>query len=399
MDKTVLKNGLTIIFEKTKSKSITLGICVKTGSVNETNENRGISHFLEHLIFEGTKNRTGREIVKEIEGVGGEFNAFTNYELTFFYAKVLSKFFNNALDVISDILKDSLFEDKIIEKERKVVLEEMNLWKDEPKSYQWYLFHKALYKNHPAKYPVIGFKETLLRLKRNDILDYFDKYYVPNNMVVILTGDIKQKIKNKLKKEFDELKFKPIIKPEIKEEKENYGLRIKKRKDVIQSYFITGFKTVTLGHEDSYALDLLSVILGWGQSSRLFNEIRMKRGLSYDVGATHECNKTFGYFGAYLSTEPKNLELCKNLILNEFKLEKLTDKEIDDAKNMIEGLKLLRNEDTKELAFSLGYWENSSKAEDFYNYIKKLKKVTKQDILRVHKKYFTGKYSEILIAK
>ena len=177
MEKIVLKNGLTLILEKTKSNSVTLGICVKTGSNNENDKNRGISHFLEHLIFEGTKNRTGREIVKEIEGVGGEFNAFTDNEITFFYAKVLSKFFNNALAVISDILKNSLFEDKMIEKERRVILEEMNLWRDDPKSYIWYLFQKALYKRHPARYPVIGFKEILKKIRRNDILDYFNKYF------------------------------------------------------------------------------------------------------------------------------------------------------------------------------------------------------------------------------
>ncbi len=397
MKKIVLDNGLTLIFEKTKSNSITLGVCVKTGSINENNKNRGISHFLEHLIFEGTKNRTGREIVKEIEGVGGEFNAFTNQEVTFFYTKVLSKFFDNSLDVISDILNNSLFENKIIEKEKKVILEEMNMWKDDPKSYQWFLFQKALYKKHPAKYPVIGFKETLQNIKRKEILDYFNKYYVPNNMIVILTGDINSNIKNKLKNEFSKLKYKDIKKPNIINETENRISKLKEKKKVLQSYFIIGFKTVTIDNKDSSILDLISVILGWGQSSRLFNEIRMKRGLSYDVGTTHECNKTFGYFGAYVSSDKKNIKLCRELILKEFKLEDLKNEEIEDAKNMIEGLKLLRNEDTKELAVSLGFWEHYNKAENFYNYINKIRKITKEDILRVAKKYFNNKYTEILI--
>lgn len=399
MKKLVLSNSLTVIFEKTNSKSITLGVCVKTGSINENDKNRGISHFLEHLIFEGTKNRTGRQIVKEIEGVGGEFNAFTNQEITFFYAKLLSKFFDNALNVISDILQNSLFKEKIIEKERKVVLEEMNLWKDDPKSYQWYLFQKALYKNHPAKFPVIGFKETLLQIKRDDVIDYFNKYYVPKNMIVVLTGNIDSKMIEKLTKEFNKLKDKKFEKIDIKNETENFTVKLKEKKDVLQSYLIIGFKTGTIDEEDSYVLDLISIILGWGQSSRLFNEIRMKRGLSYDVGAVHESNKTFGYFGAYVSCDKKNIDLCRNLILKEFKLKNLNNEEIEDAKNMLEGLKLIRNEDTKELATSLGYWEYCNKAENFYRYIKKIRKITKEDILRVQKKYFTGKYTEILIHK
>ena len=201
MNKILLNNGLTIILEKTNSNSVTLGVCVKTGSNNEEDKHRGISHFIEHMIFEGTKNRTAQEIVKEIEGVGGEFNAFTDHEITFFYAKVLGKFFDKALNVISDIIKNSIFEEKTVEKERKVILEEMNLWYDDPKAYQWILFQKALYKKHPSKYPVIGFEKTLKRIKRKDIVNYFEKYYVPNNMVVIITGNFDNNTENKLKNE------------------------------------------------------------------------------------------------------------------------------------------------------------------------------------------------------
>ena len=398
MKKFKLSNGLTVIFEKTKSNSITLGVCVKTGSNYENDKNRGISHFLEHLIFEGTKNRTSKEIANEIEGVGGEFNAFTTHEVTFFYAKVLSKFFNNALDVIFDILKNSVFEEKTIEKERRVILEEMNLWIDDPKSYQWALLQKALYKKHPAKYPVIGFKETLHNINRKEILNYFGKYYVPNNMIVILIGNLNSEMCNKLKNEFSKLDYKKIDKITIKNETQKSVIKLKEKREVLHSYFLIGFKTVTTNDKDSYVLDLISVILGWGQRSRLFNEIRAKRGLSYDVGATHDCNKTYGYFAAYVSAEHKKVELCKELILKEFKLENLNDQEIEDAKNMLEGLKLLRNEDTKELAVSLGYWEHYSKAENFYEYIKNIRKITKKDILRVLKKYFDGKYVEVLIS-
>ncbi len=397
MKKVLLDNGMTLILEHTKSNSITLCVCVKTGSNNEDNNIRGISHFLEHMIFEGTKNRTNIEIVKEIEGLGGEFNAFTSHETTFFYIKILSKYFDKALEIISDILKNSIFEEKIIEKERKVILEEMNLWNDDPKSYQWGLFEKALYKNHPAKYPVIGFKETLNKIKRKDIINYFNKYYIPNNMCVIVTGNFSALTGNKLKKSFNDLKRKKIgIKKFLDEQQ--FQNKIEEKRHVSHSYYIIGFKTITIDNNESYALDLISAILGYGQSSRLFNEIRTKRGLSYNTGAIHECNKNYGYFAAYVSTEHKNVKLCRELILKEFKLKSLTEKEVEDAKIFLEGTILLRNEDTKELAVSLGHWEYyKNDAKQFYEYIKKIKKVSKEDILRISKKYFTGKYTEILL--
>ena len=399
MQKLLLKNGLTIIFEKVNSNSITLGVCVKTGSIYDDRKYMGISHFLEHLIFEGTKNRTAQEIVKEIEGSGGEFNAFTTHEITFFYVKILSKFFEKALNVISDVLKNSTFEDKVIEKERRVILEEINLWKDDPKSHQWTLFEKALYKKHPVQYPIIGFKETLNNIKRKEILDYFNKQYVPNNMIIVLTGNINSKIKNKLKKEFSELKYKQLEKQVIKNETEINAVKVKEKKDVSHSYFVIGFKTTTIDNKDSYVIDLISTILGNGFSSRLFIEIRTKRGLSYNVGSMHECYKTYGYFAVYVNTDKKNVNLCRKLILKQFKLENLSEEEIENAKNMIEGWKLLRNEDTKELTISLGFWEQHNKAENFYEYIKNIRKITKKDILRVQKKYFTGKYTEVLISK
>lgn len=397
MKKILLNNGMTLILEKTESNSVTLSVCVKTGSNNEDNNLRGISHFLEHMIFEGTKNRTNIEIVKEIEGLGGEFNAFTSHETTFFYIKILSKYFDKALEIISDILKNSIFEEKIIEKERKVILEEMNLWKDDPKSYQWGLFEKALYKNHPSKYPVIGFKETLNNVKRKEIINYFNNYYVPNNICIVVTGNFDSLTEKKLKNEFNDLKPKKI-ETKIFLDEQQFENKIEEKKHVSHSYYIIGFKTINVDNKDSYVLDLVSIILGYGQSSRLFNEIRTKRGLSYNTGATHDCNKTYGYFAAYVSAEHKNVKLCKELILKEFKLKNLTEKEIEDAKKFLEGTILLRNEDTKELAVSLGHWEYyKNDAKEFYEYIKKIKKVSKNDILRVLKKYFTDKYTEVLL--
>ncbi len=400
MKKVVLGNGLTIISRKTKSNSVTLGVCVKTGSNNEDSHNKGISHFIEHMVFEGTKKRTAQEIVREIEKVGGEFNAFTDHEITFYYAKVLGKYFDKALGVLGDMLKNSVFNKKFIDKERKVILEEMNLWDDDPKAHQWVLFQKVLYKNHPARYPVIGFKDTLKKINKYDILEYFNKYYVPNNMIIVVTGNFDNKAEEKIKREFGSLRPREIEPKEFKEEeKQNKIIKSKEKKEVTHSYLVIGYKTVNRENEDSYVLDVISVILGLGQSSRLFNEIRMKRGLSYNLGINHECNKTFGYIGAFVNADHKNIDICRELILDGFKLKNLTQKEIQDAKNMVEGILLLKNEDTKDLAISLGRWEFLKDAKYFYDYVKKIKKITKKDILRVAKKYLNKNYTEILIHK
>ena len=400
MKKVFLSNGMTLILEKTKSNSITLGVCVKTGSNNEGKNNKGVSHFIEHMLFEGTKKRTAQEIVREIEGVGGEFNAFTDHEITFFYTKLLSKYFDKALNVISDIILNSVFDEETIEKERKVILEEINLWEDDPKNYQWQLFQKVLYKKNPTKYPVIGFKETLQKLKRKDIISYYKKYYLPNNMIIVVTGDFNPDIKNKIENAFKDFKQGKIKNKKIvKEPLQKSLIKYKEKKQVSHSYLVIGYKTVNRDNKNSYVLDLISVILGIGQSSRLFNEIRTKRGLSYNLGANHDCNKTFGYFGIFVSAEKKNIGLCKELILKELKLENLSIKEIEDSKKMIEGLFLLKNEDTRDLAGSLSHWEFFSDSKDFYDYTKRIKKITKNDILNVAKKYFTKNYTEVLIGK
>ncbi|MBI2672302.1 insulinase family protein, partial [Candidatus Woesearchaeota archaeon] len=348
---------------------------------------------------EGTKTRTERQIVKEIESKGGEFNAFTDHEITFFYIKILSKYFDTALDIMSDIILNPIFGKETIEKERKVILEELNLWSDDPKAEQWLLFQKALYKSHPAKYPVIGFKNTIKSIVRNDIVKYYNKYYIPNNMSIVLAGNIKPGYEKKLVKSFSKFKSKKLlIKKFPKENPQNKIIKTKTKKQVSHSYFILGYKTVDRNHNDSYALDLLGIILGMGQGSRLFNEIRVKRGLSYNVGSNHDCNKTFGYFACYVSADKKNIDLCRKLILEQLKLPDLTNKEIEEAKNMLEGLIKLKLEDTKDLAHSLGSWEYFNDAKNMFNYTKKIRKVTKKDILKVAIKYFTKNYTEVLIS-
>ncbi|MEK6938078.1 MAG: pitrilysin family protein, partial [Nanoarchaeota archaeon] len=191
MQKVVLPNGLTIIYEARKSKSIVVEVLTKVGSNQEKPTERGISHFIEHITFEGTAKRpTNQLISNEIERVGGDFNAYTTNERTCFYVKVLKKHFPLAVEILADILQNSLFNKKEIEKEKRVVLKEIDLVNDEPKFYQWILLQKNLFQKHPVRYPTYGSKEVIKNLSRDKLLKYFHQHYVPANMVISIVGEV-----------------------------------------------------------------------------------------------------------------------------------------------------------------------------------------------------------------
>ncbi|MFC1698144.1 M16 family metallopeptidase, partial [Nanoarchaeota archaeon] len=195
MAKKKLKNGLTVIHKKTNDKSVAVEVMFKVGSNYEPDKWAGISHFIEHMMFEGTKNRNAHNIVKEIEQYGGEINAATSHDRTLYYIKIQKKHFEKALEILSDMLLNSLFDHKIIEKERGVILSEINMITDDPKQYQWLLLFSNLFKKNNTKRPIIGFKKTVEKLKRKDFLYYINQYYAPNNCVVSVVGDVKNVFK------------------------------------------------------------------------------------------------------------------------------------------------------------------------------------------------------------
>jgi len=394
MKKIMLNNGLTILIDQRKTDTITVQATIKTGSNNEVKGIHGVSHFIEHMLFEGTKKRKEAKIISnEIESLGGELNAYTSNERTCFYVKVPKKHFLKALDIISDVLKNPLFNEKTIEKERKVILKEINMVNDEPRFYQWILFQKNLFQKNPAKYPIYGFRDDVKKISRKNILKYYNKYYVPANTVISVCGDIKniKKIKDYFIG-FDnkkEIKIKEIIEPELKKD-----IITKEKRKILNSYLVLGYKTVSRLNKDSYVLDIVKAILGRGQSGRIIEEIRGKRGLAYEVGVHHEANFDYGFFSVYLNTDKKNIKEVKKIILDEFKKLKnndLTIKELKQAKGYLEGQYILENEDTHDRADSLGFWESIKDANLAETYLKEIRKVSLKDISKVAKKYF-GNY-------
>ncbi len=399
MHKYTLSNGIKLIFEKNSSKSVAIEVMFKVGSNYENKKINGISHFLEHMLFEGTKNRTSsREIANEIEKYGAEFNAYTSLDRTAFFIKIINKKFEKALDILSDMVADSLFDKKKIEKEKQVILKEINMVTDDPKQHQWILFQKNLFEKHPAKNPTYGTIKAVKNLNRNLILNYCNKYYIPNNMVISVVGNVNN-VKEKIEKYFGNLKKRKFItRKEIKEPLQTKIKKFVEKRKTQSSYILFGYKTMPRTNKDSYVLDIIASILGKGQSGWLFDEIRNKRGLAYQVGVQSENEKDYGYFAVFANLDKKNIEKSKEIILQQFKkLNNINKKELNEAKTFIEGNYALNMEDNFQAADKLAFWETISSASLANTYIKNIKKVKISDVKRVAKKYLTKNYTLIVI--
>ena len=398
MKKTTLSNGLTIITEKKQTESITIQVNVQVGSNQEPEKIFGISHFIEHMLFEGTKNRENSTLIaNEIERLGGELNAYTSNERTCFYIKVYKKHFLKALDVLADILQNPLFNPKQIEKERQIILKEINMVKDEPRFYQWVLFQKTLFKKHPSRNPTYGTVEAVKTITKKDLLNYYHRYYVPNNMVISVVGNLKNP-ESKVKKAFNLKNKKRRVSKEIKEPI-NKEITIKKEKrKILNSYVVLGYKTVKRSDKDSYVLDVIKALLARGQSGKIVEEVRNKRGLAYEINVHHESGIDYGFFAVYFNTPKGNISKVKDLILNQLNnLKDLSGEELKEALGYLEGQYILENEDTHDIADDFGFWEQIKDVKLAKEYIKNVKKTKKKDILKVSNKYFTGNYTMTVI--
>jgi len=399
MNKYKLKNGITILFEKNSSKSVAVEVMFKVGSNDESRDIAGISHFLEHMLFEGTKKRkNSREIANEIEKYGAEFNAYTSGTRTAFFIKIINKRFEIALDILSDMVANPFFDKKKIEKEKKVVLKEINMVTDDPKQHQWILFQKKLFEKHPAKNPTYGTVQTVKNFSRNVIKDYYIKYYFPNNMVISIVGNVNN-VKEKINKYFGNLKTKKLIQRiKIKEPLQTKIKKFVEKRKIYNSYMVLGYKTIPRIHKDSYVLDVINAILGRGQSGWMFEEIRNKLGLAYQVGLQNELEDDYGTFAVFAGLDKKNIEKAKVIILKQFrKLEKINKNELEEAKTFIEGNHTLNMEDNFQAADNLAFWETIKDSSLANNYLKNIKKIKLNDVKRVARKYLNNYYTLIII--
>ena len=354
--KTILQSGLRVLtVPMPNAKTVTVLVLVGTGSKYETKEINGISHFLEHMFFKGTKKRpTPAKIVEELDSIGGEYNAFTSKEHTGYYAKVDVNHLDLALDWISDIFLNSKFDAGEIEKEKGVILEEINMYLDLPMHYVGHLWEELLYNGQPAGWPIWGTKEVVANLKREQFLKYLFSQYTAKNTLICLAGNFDEaSILGKIEKYFKGLETSGFKDKEKVIEKQSEPGLLVHFKETDQTHLCLGARGYDIFHKDKYIFNILGTILGGFMSSRLFQEVREKKGLAYYIRTSAETNTDSGYLVTQAGVTNLKAEEAIKTILNEYrkiKETKISDEELSRAKEHVKGNMLLNLETSDELA-------------------------------------------------
>lgn len=348
--KSVLTNGLTVVSEKIDSvRSISVGIWIKTGSRNESEKMAGVTHFLEHMLFKGTKKRSSFDIAQSMESVGGYLNAFTSTEYTCYYARCLDTKLERAIEVLSDMVMNSQFPQEELEKEKKVVLEEMKMYKDSPDDVVFEEFSSHVFRDHPIGRPVLGYEETVSSFTREDLLHYVDLRYRPDNVLVAVAGNVGHDDAIRLVSKYLSKKA-GVTEPQIKQSLKPYEVfNAEIKKPIEQTHMIVGRRGLYYDHPDKYRLLLANTILGGGMSSRLHQNIREKYGYCYSIGPFSQSYIDSGMYGVYIGTDREYIEHVRTLIRAEFeKIRSVSvdQKELDEAKAQLKGKLLLSQENT-----------------------------------------------------
>lgn len=396
--KTTLKNELRVITVPVKNaQSVTVLVLVGTGSKYETKDINGISHFLEHLFFKGTQKRPNTlKISEALDKIGGQYNAFTSKEMTGFWAKVDKQHIDVALDWISDIFLNSKFQKEEIEREKGVVIEELNMYLDTPTVYVSELFEELLYKNAPAGWRIIGEKETILNFNREKILDYYKSHYSAKNTIVCLAGDLKAtEIEEKVKKYFGQVKKTDHLRKAGTIEEQSKPEILIHHKKTDQTHFCLGVRAYNMFDPKRYALSLMAIILGGNMSSRLFISIRERNSLAYYVHTSFESTSDTGYLVTQAGIKNEALEKAVGLTLKEYrelKDKKITAQELQKAKDYIRGTMTLSLETTDAKASFYATQEvMKEKVLTLQEKLKLVDKVSINDIKKVAEDIFKEK--------
>jgi predicted Zn-dependent peptidase len=317
---TTLDNGFRIATDKMRDvETIAVSLAIGVGSRFEDEERQaGISHFLEHMAFKGTEKRTALDIAKEVEMVGGIMNAYTSKEVTVYYIVALKENLELAIDILSDLLQNSTFLQEEIEKERGVILQELANAEDTPDDIVFDYYYETLYKNQPLGRPIIGTKETISSFKKEDFSNYIGSKYNAGNMVLAIAGNVEhEKALELASKYFTKLNPKKDVTP--LPSKYTGGEFIKPNKELTQIKYLIGFKGFEFADDKKYSLKIANNILGGGMSSRLFQEVREKRGLCYTVSSFENSFSDSGIFGVYAGTSPESVSELSSVLDEELK--------------------------------------------------------------------------------
>lgn len=355
--KEMLDNGIRIVTEYIPYvNSVSIGVWIANGSRNENLDNNGISHFIEHMMFKGTLSRTSKEIAESIEEIGGQINAFTGKEATCYYIKVLDSHLDIAIDVLSDMLLNSKISEEDIEKEKGVILEEINMYEDSPEDLVTDILSQTMWPDTSIGYPILGTSHTLKDINKNKIIDYMKNHYTASNTVISVTGNFdKTKLIKLLSDSFsrydvtdDNLGY---DRPEIKK-----GVQVR-NKDIEQIHLSLGMHGIEIGNEDLYTLMVVNNIFGGGTSSSLFQRIREEKGIAYSIYSYPSSYKNIGVFSIYVGLSPQYVGEAIKLIKEEIehiKLNSISEKQLQKSKEQLKGNYILGLESTSNRMFGMG---------------------------------------------
>ncbi|RKL69044.1 peptidase M16 [Salipaludibacillus neizhouensis] len=344
----VSENGLRVVFEPNHTvRSVSIGVWIGTGSRNEDKQENGLSHFIEHMFFKGTKTRTAQELAEAFDSIGGHVNALTSKEYTCYYAKVLDTHAKYAADVLADMYFNSQFETKELNKEKGVVLEEIKMYEDTPDDLVHDLLSKASYGEHPLAYPILGTETTLESFTQEDLLNFMNKYYHADNVVISICGNVDESYVEYVQELFASLKRKPAN--DTLEKPIFIPDNIVRKKDTEQAHLCLGFDGYRINDPRIYSLILMNNTLGGSMSSRLFQEIRENRGLAYSVFSYHSSYNDSGMLTIYSGSAQAQLDNVYDVIINtidEMRQHGLTEKELRNGKEQLKGGLMLGLEST-----------------------------------------------------
>jgi predicted Zn-dependent peptidase len=352
----VLPNGLRVVLEKIPTcRSVSFGIWVKTGSRNEETARNGISHFIEHMLFKGTDRFSAKDIAEVFDGIGGNVNAFTTKEYTCYYVKVLDEHLPLAMDVLSDMFFNSKFDAEELEKERNVILEEVSMYEDTPDDLVHDLMAKAAFGGHALGQTILGSEENLLRFKSDDLRTYMKQFYTTQNIVVSMAGNFDDQTMDLIEKHFGA--FTNSGAETVLEKPAFHSGSLYHEKKTEQNHICLSLPGCSLRDERLYAMILLNNSIGGGMSSRLFQEIREKRGLAYSVYSYHSAYLDSGMFTIYTGTAPKQTEEVLKVsmeIVGDVLANGLTEAELRKGKEQLKGSLILSLESTSSRMNRLG---------------------------------------------
>ncbi|HET6566822.1 MAG TPA: pitrilysin family protein [Rhodothermales bacterium] len=359
--KTTLNNGVRVLTETIPSvRSISVGAWIYTGSRDEREEESGISHFIEHMVFKGTKKRRMHHIAQRLESVGGYLNAFTTKEYTCYYARALDEHLERSIDLVCDLVLHPEFPPKELEKEKDVVLEEMKMYEDTPDEYVFDCFEEVLFKDHPLGRPIIGFPETVTAFTRDQLQSYVDQHYTPDRIILAVAGNaahedvvrIAEKVFASSERRAQGRQHVPV---------NGYGPeQLVVRKPIQQAHLVLGTRGFSIRNPKRTALTVLNTLLGGGMSSRLNQNIRERYGFCYSIYSFVNMHSDTGDFGVYMGTDAGRIERSKKLIFRE--LERLANEPVSDrtltlAKNQVKGSLMLGLENMSNRMMRIGRQE------------------------------------------